>query len=1778
MTQTVYLDSLEESEVLLSKLSQPVRDWFKEKFPDFTDPQKMAIPSIMEGEHLLLCSPTGSGKTLTAFLTIIDNLVRLSLDGELENKVYCIYISPIKALANDIQRNLIDPLTEIKERFLPGRAQEIKVGLRTGDTPQSERQKMLRKPPHILITTPESLGLALASKKFRPLMNDLRWMIIDEMHSLVPTKRGTLLSLTMALLDTMIAKPVQRLGISATMEPLEEVAHFLVPAKDQEIDAETGVQVPIFDDEESSVVHIAKISGARELDLDIILPHPKFNDQPVKKLLDFNVEIIKDLVEAHTTTLVFANTRQMTEIITQKLRMLGLAGVEGHHGSMDKQIRLEVERKLKRGELRCCVSSSSLEMGIDIGSVDMVIQLGSPGSIATALQRIGRAGHHVGGIPRARFLPSSTHDLLELVALQGAIMSGEMDNLRFPENCLDVLAQFIIGLTVCGEIDMDEAYSIITSAYPYRKLPYDDYIEVLDLLEDERRVWVDWEENIIGKRGYAQMIYYTNIGTISPDNNYLVFSADGTMIGQLSSSFVQNLRPGDVFLLGGSTYRVHRIQASRVSVTPVTGYRPTVPSWSGEAMSRSRELSGAVLNLLNASVTTIRRGRDPRTLLSSAYGLSQPVTDSLARYLEEHTIDTFQVPSPDKILIEQMTNSPIPTYIISTGRGRAFNMAMGYFMAGLCDLDNINVVEMSFDENSFLFKTSQEIDTKQIYPMFKNNRRDEVLQRYLLDSQLFAKRFREVTSRSMIVPRRIGADEVSPKQFQQKSEKVFREHRQHADSLLIREAQNEIFHTDLDMEELENFVNRMDEDNVRIVHSRVAIPSALGMNLYMAAFEDLLSMRTRAYLVKDIDPEILKRLLGGRARATDLDAKSLEEYFQSKAKIPTNAEELLLLMEKGGGLDPNLQNPLYQETLSSLDRSAVEDWVSELANIGAITRIRDTGAAEVDNKWFSIRMAEVHGTLGVLASKGAREMDDLRELYTGGLTYEVATKFDRFKAVSWNKSKLMDPHEALRIKIVDMLGTEGPRTLAGISERLPFPEAQIESILHELEVRNIVTIGFYTQTEDGEFILRVDEHIITGGKENVIEYRDLQNLLLRKSFKIYPDVQSALSEGHIMFSKMHELLDRIENFRFGDWKDLKHDSDIAMGRLLHSRVGYTSLEMIPMLMGLRPEPWFTEMDQELLENILPGQNVERSEIIGHLPRGEEFKHVQRDARNALSNMERQMVFVKQFEELADRKRSLSLFHRVHDVYEPMDFTDSLEELIKRIGPIKLHSLRLFVSHPVEILAEVLHDLESKGRVTRVTALQPDPTDFYCVPDDAIQLNRSLREDRKLRILTQSDPFCSRFIQEVRYVLKQGWYYPVFKGVDPVGRILMFKVNDYLEIKDIHIPHAYLDEFALEFERMLDNYKDTLVDVSVLHAFNGEPIHDCDENIQAVVERIGFKSMGDNQRYIRGGIVDPRPRSLALRTLFHHHRLHQDTRSENETIAISLVPEIRDDFALRGRCEMYRVDLKSMAASQQLHHGTNLRNHQVWAPYRHFQRLLRIRNHQPDEELLDVLEFFSGHSDAKIFRDRYAMTQAQFRKLVQPLIRSGHVVQDYRGGFKTVHPMQGDDAWEIRREYLREIVSEYPVITLKQLEKLSGSPFKAEQLSAVLREFEEEGHLIKGFLIDDLHEVCWGKKELLENADDLPPMRDFVLPPSDPLLPYFQSLLRERFGFGSAYMVFWNEEPIAAFKANTRNDVIDVTDFVGDSEHEKEALRVMKEFAWEHNMPLKGKVLERLKSR
>ena len=364
---------------------------------------------------------------------------------------------------------------------------------------------------------------------------------------------------------------------------------------------------------------------------------------------------------------------------------------------------------------------------------------------------------------------------------------------------------------------------------------------------------------------------------------------------------------------------------------------------------------------------------------------------------------------------------------------------------------------------------------------------------------------------------------------------------------------------------------------------------------------------------------------------------------------------------------------MYAAKLAGIEHSTIEKWVAELAEAGKITKLRSTGMKELDDKWFSSYMAEIHGTLGCIAIAGGKDMEDVRDLYTKDVTYEIATKFDGLKPTEWDKRAITDPHEALRVKMIEMLGSEGPSTGEDISKRLPFPQGQIDSILHELEIRNVISVGFFTQTNDAEFILKVDEHIITGGEEEVVEYRWIQNLVLEKSFKKYADVFDAFNE-HVFVQKQQELLYRIEDFRFKDWKDLQLDSDVISGRLLHNRMGYTTKNNIPMLLGLKPEPWIGAMEEVVLTKLTPEENITRQELVQDFPKGEEHRQMERDVKNAISNLDRQMLFVKQFEEVIGRRRRLSLFHKVHGVYEPMDFEDALTEVIRRMGPVKALSL------------------------------------------------------------------------------------------------------------------------------------------------------------------------------------------------------------------------------------------------------------------------------------------------------------------------------------------------------------------------------------------------------------------------------------------------------------------------------------------------------------------------
>lgn len=731
-----------------SVLKGPVKQWFKNTFGTFTPPQRYAITEIHKGENVLISSPTGSGKTLSAFLASLNELFMLAEKNELEDKVYVLYISPLKALNNDIHRNLQVPLEGISK--LSDATQEVRVGVRTGDTPTSERAKQTRKPPHILITTPESLAILLNSPKFVEHLKAVRYVIIDEIHSLAENKRGTHLSLSLERLERQIKKPPIRIGLSATISPLKDVAQFLVG---------TYRSCRVVDVNFLKKIEITVMSPVK----DMIYTPPEMVQHKLYKLLD-------NLISEHKTTLIFTNTRSGTERIVHNLqnnfgnKYVGVIGA--HHSSLSKEVRHNVEERLKNGELKVVVSSTSLELGVDIGSIDLVILLGSPKSVTRALQRIGRSGHKLNETSKGILLVTNRDDLVECTVLAKAAREGKLDKVYIPQNCLDVLAQHIIGLSLEQGWTVDEAYGLITRAYPYRELSYNDYLEVLDYLNgdfgelQERRVYgkirMNDDKTMFGRRGrMIRPIYYMNVGTIPEEVAVTVKTSNGHYIGRLDEGFTQRLKKGDIFVLGGQPYLFRYVRGMKMTVEHAIGKRPTVPSWYSESLPLTFDLAMEI-NAFRDKMNKLLKDKSKKevlTALEKEFKLNSTTALAIYNYFSQQK-KYLRIPNDKHIIIED--------YIDVDGRhnlifhalfGRRVNDALSRYFARLVSTTKKVNVGIQISDNGFviILPKGKKPNYSDLYHDVCNSDMEAILRESLEGSELLKRRFRHVATRSFLV-------------------------------------------------------------------------------------------------------------------------------------------------------------------------------------------------------------------------------------------------------------------------------------------------------------------------------------------------------------------------------------------------------------------------------------------------------------------------------------------------------------------------------------------------------------------------------------------------------------------------------------------------------------------------------------------------------------------------------------------------------------------------------------------------------------------------------------------------------------------------------------------------------------------------------------------------------------------------------------------------------------------------------------------------------------------
>ena len=633
------------------------RQWFSENFPSPSEIQILAWPMIREKRDVLMSAPTGSGKTLAAFLSVMNDLFERSLEGTLEERTQVVYVSPLKALSNDIHRNLQVPLRGIKALLAANGYPEVdlRAMVRTGDTPTRERVKMTRTPPHILVTTPESLYLLLTSASGREMLSHAGTLIVDEIHAVAGNKRGAHLSLSVERLARRSRKPLHRIGISATQKPIERMADFL-----------TGG---------TNTCQILNIGHRRELELDIELPGSPLTAVMANEVWEEIHQKLEDAIQTHRTTLIFVQTRSMAERLSHHLtERLGPEVVSAHHGSMSREKRLDAEMRLKSGALKALVATASLELGIDVGSIDLVVQIGSAKSIAALLQRVGRSGHTLTATPKEKLYPLTKDELIEAVALLDNVRRGELDNLPVPEKPLDVLAQQIVAEVASEETTTDALYDLVRRSFVYRNLTREEFHSVVQMLVDgftfrrgNRRSYLHFNPvtRILRAKKGARLIATISGGTIPDQFDYDVrLEPSGVQIGSVHEDFAVESIPGDIFQLGTASWRILKVVTGKVYVEVAQGLPPTMPFWLGEGPGRSAELSASVSRIRKVVSARIKLGdsdenaseewkRDAVAWLCDQVGTSEAAADQVVTYLAASKASLGRVPSQNHIVLER---------------------------------------------------------------------------------------------------------------------------------------------------------------------------------------------------------------------------------------------------------------------------------------------------------------------------------------------------------------------------------------------------------------------------------------------------------------------------------------------------------------------------------------------------------------------------------------------------------------------------------------------------------------------------------------------------------------------------------------------------------------------------------------------------------------------------------------------------------------------------------------------------------------------------------------------------------------------------------------------------------------------------------------------------------------------------------------------------------------------------------------------------------------------
>ncbi len=1761
---------------VLALLQPLLRDWFTAKFEGLTEPQSYAVPLIHARKNVLVSSPTGSGKTLTAFLSIINELYAKQLRGELENRIYCLYVSPLKALANDINRNLEEPLREITELAAKQNAPppEIRVAVRSGDTSAQERQKQVRRPPHIFITTPESLAIILSTPKFREAFSQVEWVIIDEIHELCSSKRGALLSVGLERLREQTGRNFVRIGLSATIAPIEEEAKFLAG----------------FEKGKVREMHIVEVDTRKSLDLSVLCPVRDMTAVPMDVANARMYDLLSDLIDTHRTTLIFTNTRSGTEHVSFKLKERGVEDLEAHHGSLSKDTRLDVEQKLKNGQLKAAVSSTSLELGIDIGYIDLVVQIGSPKSVAKGLQRIGRAGHAYGETAMGRMIAFEPWDLMECATLAKAAYDGRIDRVDIPHNPLDVLAQALVAMSLEQRWAADDAYELAKRSYSFHDLSKKDFTAVLDYLSSRNpdikvfaKIWLDEAEGRFGKKKGTRMIYYTNVGTIPEEGTYHVYSERGTPLGELSEKFVEYLSPGDVFVLGGRTYQFARARGTSVYVKDASGRRPTVPSWTGEMLPRSFDLSVQVGKFRRDLAAKIDADGEPaaREWLAKEYRVDEGSANSLVSYTQEQRALIPELPTDARVIVEGFIDEKgNRNLVFHFPFGRRVNDALSRAYAFAVTERQHTNVRVSVTDDNFMLTVPKRIEIPGLVKLVSSGNLEDMLRKAIKNTELFKQRFRHCATRSFMVLRNYMGREVSIGRQQLRSQRVLDWLHEIEDFPVIKETYAEILHEVMDLDHAKEVLQGIESGKIAVHETDFSgLPSPFAHNVVLQGVSDLVLMEDRSALLRELHRKVLERVMpADQITAIQFQPSEVQEYFRKKLPRIARKEDILSFLDRVG--DANLlqqkgRNVLEHATASFPD---VRKWSGALMDEGVVESVWTPQGVHWAPKDLVPTYAAVYAqrsrlhppeekVLQLIREKPRthKELARLTKLEKDELN-EALRKLERAYLAGRKgvEETTYVPREVERAKFEESLDrlltkrleAEGPQSAQELAVAMGLEPDLVEETLRDLEKESLVSSGHFLVDKEYQYMITRDlQHLQRKGEtREVFDEEKLKAYLLKKQFADLRTIDDYfdrfLETGMIL-----DLWNHTPEFDYTEWLERRKKGDILEGRFLNGRVRYVRAKDVPTFLSAFPRTPLSDLETRVLDAVRSTDGVDLFGIVARV-REEKDK-----VKEALEHLDYDVYVIRKFQGDGWSARNLYM------AFDPPKdaVPDAIEKLVRSFlaayGPVPFSGIREWARFEWDELEALLDRLEERGVVTRVLIAGKGETEMYVLTDELPALRATPGDGVKdpMRVLSLLDPWTQPLWAQVASRYGEGWFYPLVQNGDLAGMAEIWEMSGCVEVRELDLvaPDS-LKSAILALKRFMDYHAMRGVDVLRVTRYLGKDVPDA-EDVSPWTEA-GFVRLGD---FLAHGPIVPQdfePERL-LAYAFHKQGLGPEGRFPEVLAAAKALGGLRSDYAARLR-------VKDFLPLERLHRqgllAKGLAIPEYWSylledDLRLYKAAKASRLSKDEKHVLKIVA-----QEGPISRQRllalsdlsYPATTDALKKLYQ----GNHVTRDAGNRYRSVPDLKISQD-EARKEVLRRIIRSLGVTSAESLAAYTRFEFNMGETRQRLREFEREGWLTKGFLARGERTVYWVLKEDVDRIEDFSFRRKFVLTPMDNLFLYLRQAIVNKFHSGYCYVVFDGTEMVAAFKARRRKTEFVITEFEG----EPEARRIVD--AWQEENEL-----------